>query len=888
MWHKRFGHRDPEAVKQLANNGLAVELKITDCGIRTTCKACIKGKMARKSFPKKSESRTSSILDLIHTDLCGPMQTQTPGKKRYVLTIIDDYSRYTEVFLLRSKDETPDYIKDYIQKVKTQFNKRPKFIRSDRGKEYINAKLKTFLKQEGIQVQYTAAYSPQQNGVAERKNRSLIEMARCMIIDAEMPNKYWGEAVVTANYLQNRLPTKATERTPYELWFTKKPNVNLLRIFGCTAFAHIPKEQRRKLDVKAKELRFVGYAENSKAYRLLHVTTDRIIISRDVIFIEDIEDGFEITKDEDEVQVSLHKAPLKEIKEEPTVEEPANSEELTEKPKEKIQDKNANALRRSDRKNKGVPPQRYEETAKLAMELQDPRNFQEAMSRMDRDKWKAAMDDEINSLNINNTWELTELTDDRKPIGCKWVFKIKQDAIGNPSRYKARLVAQGFSQKYGTDYDEVFAPVIRPTTFRTLLVIAGRENLIVKHVDAKTAFLNGELNEIIYMKQPIGYEVPNKGHMVCKLNKSLYGLKQAAKVWNDKIHKVLEEYGFKQSETDPCLYTKVIDDVWIYLIIYVDDIIIGSKEEKLINDVIDMLRRSFDIVNLGNLSNYLGMSIERDDKGIFYLSQPKYIKRIIDSVGLHEAKISSYPLDPGYENIENSEDVMEDSTKYQKLIGELLYVAVHSRPDIAATVSILSQRIKCAKDLDWTEAKRTVRYLKGTIEWKLKLGNDTEQHEESLIGYADANWAQNKRDRKSNSGFIFILNGGTISWACRKQTCVALSTTEAEYIALAEACQEGIWIGRLLEELRMMSTTPLKIYEDNQSCLKLLCAKGFNNRTKHIDTKYHFVKELKERSAMDFVYCQTSDMIADMLTKPLHGVRLKKLAELSGLKDWRK
>lgn len=327
MWHKRFGHRDPEAVKQLANNGLAVELKITDCGIRTTCKACIKGKMARKSFPRKSESRTSSILDLIHTDLCGPMQTQTPGKKRYILTIIDDYSRYTEVFLLRSKDETAGYIKDYIQKVKTQFDKRPKFIRSDQGKEYINAELKTFLKQEGIQVQYTAAYSPQQNGVAERKNRSLMKMARCMIIDAEMPNKYWGEAVMTANYLQNRLPTKATERTLYELWFTKKPNVNLLRIFGCTAFAHIPKEQRRKLDVKAKELRFVGYAENSKGYRLLHVTTDRIIISRDVIFIEDVEDGFEITKVENEVQVSLHKAPLKEIKEEPTVEEPANSEE---------------------------------------------------------------------------------------------------------------------------------------------------------------------------------------------------------------------------------------------------------------------------------------------------------------------------------------------------------------------------------------------------------------------------------------------------------------------------------------------------------------------------------------------------------------------------------
>lgn len=348
MWHKHFGHRDPEAVKQLANNGLAVELKIIDCGIRTTCKVCIKGKMARKSFPKKSESKTSSTLDLIHTDLCGPMQTETPGKKRYILTVIDNYSRYTEAFLLRSKDETAGYIKDYIQKVKTQFNRKPKFIRSDREKEYINAELKTFLKQEGIQMQYTMAYSSQQNGIAERKK--LMEMARCMMIDAEMPNKYWGEAVMTANYLQNRLPTKATERTPHELWFTKKPNVNLLRIFGCTSFARIPKEQQKKLDVKAKELRFVGYAEDSKASRLLNITMDRIMISRDVIFIEDVENDLEITEDENEIQVSLHKAPLEEIKEEPIVEEPANNEEFIEKPKEKIQDKNADALRRSDRK----------------------------------------------------------------------------------------------------------------------------------------------------------------------------------------------------------------------------------------------------------------------------------------------------------------------------------------------------------------------------------------------------------------------------------------------------------------------------------------------------------------------------------------------------------
>ncbi|KMQ84402.1 retrotransposon ty1-copia subclass [Lasius niger] len=261
------------------------------------------------------------------------------------------------------------------------------------------------------------------------------------------------------------------------------------------------------------------------------------------------------------------------------------------------------------------------------MELQDSKIIQEAMSRPDKDEWKAAMDDKINSLNINKTWELAEMPHDREPIedanGFSKLSKMQMEIHAN---IKQDWLLKG-SQKYSTDYDEVFAPVVRPTTFRTLLVIAGNRNFIVKHIDAKTAFLNGELENVIYMRQPKDNEVPDKEHMVCKLNKCIYRLKQAARVWNEKLHTILEGHGFKQSQTDPCLYSKVVDNIWIYLIIYVNDIIIGSKEERVVSDTIDLLRKNFNIIDLGNLRNYLGMSIKRDDKGIFYLNQPRYIKR---------------------------------------------------------------------------------------------------------------------------------------------------------------------------------------------------------------------------------------------------------------------
>lgn len=310
---------------------------------------------------------------------------------------------------------------------------------------------------------------------------------------------------------------------------------------------------------------------------------------------------------------------------------------------------------------------------------------------------------------------------------------------------------------------------------------------------------------------------------------------------------------------------------------------VASDKEILIDETANLLMKSFQIKCLGSIKSYLGLEIERDVHGNFLVSQSSYIQKIISDIGLHDSKISPYPLDPNFGKTTLIDDeFLLDNNLYQKFIGCLLYVSINSRPDISASVSILARRVSRPTKGDWNELKRVVKYLKGTINLKLTLSR-VEQNNEIFFGYADADWAENKDDRKSNSGYIFKVFGGAVSWCCRKQSCVALSSTEAEFIALAEACQEAIWIIRLLSDLNEKFTGPFTMYEDNQSCLKMIESEKFSNRTKHIDTKYQFIKDCVLKKIVNCKYCPTKDMVADILTKPLNSSRIGFLRNECGL-----
>lgn len=890
-WHQRLGHRDPEAIRKMKADGLIEDMKIVECGVVELCEPCAKGKMSRVPFPKKSLSKTKEPLDLIHSDVCGHMQTTTPSGKRFMVTLIDDFSRFTVIRLLSHKSEVESCIKQFVEMVKNKFNKKPKVIRSDRGGEYTGKVLGDYLKSEGIQSQLTTAYSPQQNGVAERKNRSIIEMARCMLLNANLPHTFWGEAVSTAVYIQNRTITRATNSIPIERWDGTKVSLNHLKVFGTKCFVHIPAEKRKKWDKTSTEMIFMGYDNASKAYRCYDPATKKLTVSRDVKFDNNSQfspnnNQVDTEKSsENSVAVNLNSSvesrnsmkDEKQIQEEP--EQQLDQENIMlegeiQTPEDHRlipNDENPaiNHHRVSRRPNKGIPPRRLIDEMYVAVhEINEPKSYEEAISCKEKEKWIAAMHEEMKSLKTNNTWETTKLPDDRRAIGCKWVFKTKTNADGSIQRYKARLVAQGFSQKFGTDYNEIFAPVVRQATFRTLLSVAAKEKLLVEHLDAKTAFLNGNLEETIYMKEPPGFNSgePNR---VCLLKKSIYGLKQAAKAWNDAIHEVLINAGFTQSKNDQCLYSKFINGGWCYVLIYVDDITVACKTMEQISVIESILSSKFEMQNLGKIKLYLGIEVTRDDAGNFELCQSSYIGQIASKFGLQGAKEAKTPMDVSYyKSSSGSSAQLINNEEYQKLIGCLLYVSINSRPDIAASISILAQKVSNPTQDDWNQLKRVVKYLKATANLKLKL-SDIGTVETDLVGYADANWAEDRDSRKSNSGYTFFYNGGLINWSCRKQSCVSLSSTEAEFIALSDACQEAIWLQRLLGDLHQNIALPTVINEDNQSCLKIVKEEKFSNRTKHIDTKLHFVKDHIDNGFIKCNYCPTEEMIADLFTKPL-------------------
>ena len=321
-------------------------------------------------------------------------------------------------------------------------------------------------------------------------------------------------------------------------------------------------------------------------------------------------------------------------------------------------------------------------------------------------------------------------------------------------------------------------------------------------------------------------------------------MKQAARQWNKEVHRIFEENNYVQSSNDRCLYYKTDQENTNYVLIHVDDILMASNSEAMMTELQVNMNREFELKDLGDVKIFLGIEIEKDEFGNFMINQEKYIDEVVIKSGLEDSKFSKYPLDPGYEKLVSTEK-LGDNKEYQKLIGMLLYISTNTRPDISASVSILSQKIKDPTKIDLNEVKRIIKYLKGTKNLKLRLSNKAGNL--SLHGYSDANWAENKVNRKSNSGYICLVNGGTVNWACRRQDCVSLSSTEAEYIALAETVKDMMWIRNICRDFKIVNQEPVKIYEDNQSCIKMTENLKFSNRTKQNDTKYHFIKDLREK-----------------------------------------
>uniref|UniRef100_A0AAV1VCX2 Reverse transcriptase Ty1/copia-type domain-containing protein n=1 Tax=Peronospora matthiolae TaxID=2874970 RepID=A0AAV1VCX2_9STRA len=635
---------------------------------------------------------------------------------------------------------------------------------------------------------------------------------------------------------------------------------------------------------------FMGYEEASKANRMYDIEADQVVISRDITFDEstfdfsmdrpsDDDEDAELDLDllainEDDVRQPVYKQTGKRKSEaRPGMSRSARPRTGLEQASAPAHVSNRHQKRRSsapetmsddeeeasvyDQDDDLTPPTFWRASANAveATDLAEPVTFQDAINGPDQAHWRNAVNAELKSMHLRGVFRAAKLPRGQGAIGTKWVFKIKRKADGSVEKYKARLVANGFKQKYGIDYTETFSPVVKYVTLRMVIAITKYFDWLLDQLDVVTAFLYGVMKEKMYCVISEGVEMD--GEFDClELVKAIYGLKQASRVWNDTFYEFVCYIGFKVSAFDPCLYIKVVDGHCVLVLVYVDDVLVTGSSLELIAQTKADLKTRFEMTDSGKCTFVLGIELVDESDGSVKMCQRRYVNDILKRFGMDECKATA----------------------------TLMHLTTATRPDIAYAVGYVSRFMENPQQEHWTAVKRIFRYLQGTKSHGLRFQPSDKI---DFRGYSDADWAGNHADRKSTSGYTFMLMGAPVSWGSKKQSSVSLSTSEAEYIALSLAIQEGKWVHRLLCEILAAANEPgpdLVIREDNQSCIKMTKNPVNHGRAKHIDIKYHHIRDEVKRGEVQLEYCETSVMMADIMTKGLSGPRHKDLTTALGIR----
>ncbi|KAJ0518591.1 putative RNA-directed DNA polymerase [Helianthus annuus] len=810
--------------------------------------------------------------------------------------------------------------------VNTQFERHIKRVRCDNGGEFTSNDMTNFYNDRGILLETTCPHTPQQNGVAERKHRHILETARSLRFEANLPKRFWGECILTATHIINRLPSKVINgKTPFELVFDRKPDYDNMRVFGCLAYYRNTDTKGDKFEERGRPGVFLGYPPRTKGYKILDIQTGKIIISRDTKFFEE---NFPFKNDDliyEEVDAldPLNKPICDEVKinVKPIVDEihinESTSNEESDGNNETNEPSGTNAINEPNigsneneavdilgqvsdppdardneaqpdilepiraKRNRSQPARLSDYHVKLPPSVDhanpapneasstvhplsnfvsyenfskshkaflaaitsssEPRNFNQAIQD---ERWKEAMKKEIRALEENNTWTLVDLPNGKRAVDSKWVYKIKYKPNGEVERFKARLVAKGFTQMEGVDYHDTFAPVAKLVTVRTLLAVAVKKRWVINQLDVNNAFLHGDLNEEVYMKLPQGFAKENDTR-VCRLNKSLYGLKQASRNWYQKFTSSLLELGYKQCKADYSLFIFKEDACFVAALIYVDDVIIVGNDARKIQHTKVELDRRFSIKDLGTLKYFLGIEVARTPEGLV-LSQRKYILDILEDCGLQGCKPSPFPFEQNLKLDKNDEEPKVDASRYRRLVGRLLYLQA-TRPDIAYSVNVLSQFVADPRQSHMDAAHRVLR--------------------------------------RSRTGYLLLLGGAPISWKTKKQNVVSRSSAEAEYRSMASTVSEILWMRWLLKELNIYTIEPTPLFCDNQAARHIANNPVFHERTKHVEMDCYFVRERVESQEVQPLRIDTSMQIADLLTKGLGTQQLTFLLDKLGVRN---
>ncbi|GJS70450.1 retrovirus-related pol polyprotein from transposon TNT 1-94 [Tanacetum coccineum] len=641
LWHRRLGHANMQLIQSLASKELVRNLPKLKYD-RHFCDACKIGKQAHASHKAKNIVSTTRCLELLHMDLFGPSAIRSYGGNRYTLVIVDDYSRFTWTRFLANKTEAFEKFEIFSKMIQNKLGCSIVSIRTDHGREFDNeVQFGNYCDLNGISHNFSAPRTPQSNGVVERKNRTLQEMSRTMLNEQSIPQKFWCNAVDTSTYIINRVSIRRIlGKTPYELLRGRKPNLNYFRVFGSKCFILNTKDYLTKFDPKSYEGVFLGYSQNSKAYIILNKQTMKVEESLNVTFDETppppktspLEDDELV--EEEAIEVSKTK-PIGNDLEDISLEnnQIVNIKESKTHPLENVIGNLNQRTLRSQAQDKS--------NFFCFISTIEPKNINEALKD---ENWVMAMQEELNQFKTNDVWELVPNPMDMTIIGTKWVYRNKLDENGVVTRNKARLVAQGYNQQEGIDYDETYAPVARLESIRILLAYACALDFKLYQMDVKSAFLNGFINEEVYVAQPPGFIDFAKPNYVYRLKKALYGLKQAPKAWYDRLKAFLIKHDYSMGMVDNTLFTKKKDSNLIIVQIYVDDIIFGSTCQEMCDDFAKIMHDEFEMSMMGELNFFLGLQIKKQlDDGIFF-NQSKYIMKCLKKFGLEDSKQLKTPM----------------------------------------------------------------------------------------------------------------------------------------------------------------------------------------------------------------------------------------------------
>lgn len=897
QWHHRLGHTNLDTMNNVLKS---CNMPTFNKNKTDFCISCCLGKSHR--LPSQlSQSTYNSPLELIYCDLWGPAPMQSSMGYKYYISFIDAFSKYIWVYFLHDKSETLTIFKQFKALAELQLNTKIKAIQSDWGGEFRS--FTSYLSQLGIIHRIICPHTHHQNGVVERKHRHIVEMGLSLLSHSSLPYHYWDHAFHTAVYIINRLPASHNHCIPLKVLFNNVPDYNFLRAFGCACYPLLTPYNNPKFQYRSKECIFLGYSTSHRGYKCLDNKSGRIYISKDVLFNEK-HFPYQITPPTtcSPNQTVTSAAPLGVVNHiplqtphtpnnltpnnQPTPHIPTTFPSHTSSPyisasasptptlpstASSTIDPNStptsspspttnthHMLTRS--KTGHLKPPLF---PTINLTTTEPTTVQQALSSI---HWTEAMQQEYQALQANKTWSLVPLPPHKRAIGCKWIFRIKENPDGTINKYKARLVAKGFNQKYGQDYSDTYSPVVKPITVRTVLTIALTSKWPLIQLDVNNAFLNGQLHEDVYMQQPQGF-IQGESTLVCKLHKAIYGLKQSPRAWYESLTNTLISFGFQQSKCDPSLLIFNKHGCCLLILIYVDDIIITGSSNTAINLIVNKLNDTFSLKQLGTLEYFLGIECKLTPSGALHLSQAKYIRDILHRAGMEDCKGISTPLPANLKLSKTGADPFDNPTLYRSIVGALQYATI-TRPELGYSVSKVCQFFAQPLVSHWSAVKRILRYLKGSIDHGLTLLPATTSAPLSINAFCDADWASDIDDRRSTSGACIFFGPNLVSWWSKKQTLVAKSSAEAEYRSLAHAASEVLWLQSLLHELKVPIPPPV-IYCDNQSAVAISHNPVLHSRTKHMELDIFFVREKVLNKSLVVSYIPAQLQVADILTKSL-------------------